>query len=177
MRYHVRTFKEPCTRDNLTRDELFAICQALERGCELKQRNDAASFAVTQHPNREDPQLEQRATGRTVPGDIAVRLTRDAASRTYYNTVINTLTESAEFAITLAENPYDGLVSFLCVAHRIKFEKHGSDVAKVGGQFVPLVVSTSGVWRPDFNATSRAVHIRFGTPRPVRNRSLKVLIG
>ena len=27
--------------------------------------------------------------------------------------------------------------------------KHGADVERVGGQYFPLVVSTTGVWHPD----------------------------
>ena len=137
-------------RDDLIRDELFAVCLVLDRGCELQQETGATSSAAISLSNMEAPKIEQRASARTVPGDIAVRLTRDANARTFYDiTVVNTLTAAAEVSIGQAANPTKRLISFLGVAHRKKIEKHGADVARVGGQFFPLVVSTTGVWHPD----------------------------
>ena len=56
---------------------------------------------------------------------------------------------AAEVSKSEATNPSEILTSFLGVAHRKKIEKHGAHVARVGGQFFPLVVSTTGVWHPD----------------------------
>ena len=75
--------------------------------------------------------------------------------------------------ICRAADTLSGLVSVLNDAYRRKTEKHATDVAKAGGHFVPLVVSTTGVWHPDSHAASRALQIRLCSSRLTRTRELE----
>ena len=75
---------------------------------------------------------------------------RDSDARTFYDiTVVNTLTNQANANMNLATALSEGVVSVLNEAYRRKVDKHGADVARTGGRFVPLVVNTTGVWHPD----------------------------
>ena len=47
--------------------------------------------------------------------------------------------------------------SELSEAYARKFRKHGADVERVGGRFLPLVVSVSGVWNGDSLRELRAL--------------------
>ena len=80
----------------------------------------------------------------------SLRLSRDDASRTFYDvTVVNTLTAQAIFTAEKAATPMEGFLSVLRAAFDRKVAKHRADVSLIGGRFVPLVVSTTGVWYPD----------------------------
>ena len=128
-----------------------AICSVsgIRQGRELQQENGATSSAASSLSIMEVSQIEHRASARTVSWNIAVRLTRDANSRTfYYITVVNTLTAMAEVSIGQAINSSQSLISFSEWRMENK-TKHGADVARVGGQYFPLVVSTTGVLHPD----------------------------
>ena len=159
-------------RHDFIRDEPFAINVALDNHNELKLQNGAALPAVTTHLNRNEPQLEQRASSRSVPGDFALRITRDAVSRTFYDiTVVNTLIDKAESSINLPGTPSENLILFLCVAQRKKIEKHGADVPKMNGYFVPLVVSTTGGAASGIlDQTSRVFQIRLLLARAFRKQ-------
>ena len=69
----------------------------IRQGRELQQENGATSSAASSLSTMEVSQIEHRASARTLSWNIAVRITRDANSRTfYYITVVNTLTAMAE---------------------------------------------------------------------------------
>lgn len=117
---------------------------------------DAIAHSVHNSLPSDAPQLEQRATGRKVPGDFALRLTQDADKRPFYDlTVTNTLTDHVTSSICLASDTTTGLISVLNKAHRKTMDKHGAYMAGSGGHFVPLVVSTTVVWHPDSIARLR----------------------
>ena len=85
-----------------------------------------------------------------MPGDIVVRLTREAAVQTYYDViVVNGLTLQAVQCIGGSVDPIQSLQDWLDGAYRRKMDKHGASVSAFGGRFVPMVVSTTGVWHPD----------------------------
>ena len=93
------------------------------------------------------PRIEQRAGGRTVPGDIVVRLARDAAVQTYFDvTVVNALTSQAVQCIGSSAEPQQGMQNWLDGAYRRKMDKHVASVSEFGNRFVPLVVSATGAW-------------------------------
>lgn len=79
-------------RNDLIRDELFDICVLLDRStetCHLFIRDPDRLL-----PNADLPQLEQRATKPSIPGDIALRLKRDFNVQTFYDiAVVNSLTD------------------------------------------------------------------------------------
>lgn len=134
-------------RHDLIRDELFALCVVLDRKCETCHHFNVSETSVDEG---DLPQLEQRATGRSIPGDIALRLTRDTGEKTFYDiTVVNALTDQAIATITESDNLEMGFQSVLNEAFKRKVLKHGADVSKSGGRFVPLVVSTTGVWHQE----------------------------
>ena len=136
------------TRHDLIRDELFSTCVVLDRNCETSYH-----FSYEGDPNDAEadlPRLEQHATGRSIPGDIALRLQRDSGVRTFYDiTVINSLTDTAISTINENANLEEGLQKVLNGAFNKKVLKHGADVSKAGGRFVPLVVSVTGVWHQE----------------------------
>ena len=135
-------------RHDLIRDELFALCQTLDRDSEVKQ---SSMHSITEQLSLNDPQTEQRASGRTIPGDITVRLTRDAEARTFYDiTVINTLTGQAVATALQRPDPESGTLAVLEEAYHKKLSKHAAEVTRIGGQFYPLVLSVTGVWHPDW---------------------------
>ena len=108
-------------------------------------------------PALDDPQsldrdglgTEQRASGRTIPVDIALRLSRDEPSRSFYDiTVVNCLTPQA-LAVADGTSPTEGFQSVLRTAFNKMIAKHEADVLRVRGRFVPLIFSTTGSWYPD----------------------------
>ena len=138
-------------RHDMIRDEIFSFCKCLDDIAEhgIEHMELAAPDDLSQF-NGGDPATEQHASGRTIPGDISLRLSRDDASRTFYDvTVVNTLTAQAIFTAEKAATPTEGFLLVLRAAFDRKVAKHGADVSCIGGRFVPFVVSTTGVWYPD----------------------------
>ena len=89
-----QNFKEAVhASHNLIRDNLFALCQILNRNSEVKQ---CSTHLITKQLSLNDTKTKQLAFGLTILRDITVCLTRDAEARTFYNiTVINTLHRSS----------------------------------------------------------------------------------
>ena len=123
-----------------------------------------------------------RASGRTVPGDIVVRFSRELPTRSFYNiTVVKSLTDQAVFQASSDLGPVQGFKKVLNGAYSKKVNKHGADVESVGGRFVPLVVTTTGVWHPEFlrelRAFFRYASIRQGEPEEVSWKQLLARLG
>lgn len=133
----------------MIRDEI-SFCKLLDSTAQLSiERSALSALDVPQGFDRDDLGIEKRASGRTIPGDIALRLSRDDPSRLFYDiTVVNCMTPQA-LAAANGTTPTDGFLSVLCTAFNNKIAKHEADVLRVGGRFVSLVVSTFGAWYPD----------------------------
>ena len=135
-------------RHDLIRDSIFAQCLTLDAASVLtRDQSQHLNVATTLHSDFEHPLTEQRATDSTVPGDIVVQLSRDSPTKTFYDvTVVNCLTERAVEEINKKSDYEFGIESLLEESFQKKKYKHESDVARAGGRFVPLVLSSTGVW-------------------------------
>ena len=136
------------------------------------------NVATTLHSDFEHPLTEQRATDTTVPGDIVVQLSRDSPSKTFYDvTVVNCLTERAVEETNKKSDYEFGIESLLEESFQKKKNKHESDVVRAGGRFVPLVLSSTGVWHGEslreLRSLAKYVSVRRGI---TENESWKLLL-
>ena len=139
-------------RHDLLRDAIFKQCTVLDGNAEIRDFNfvSTENSVAPQEGTTDEILIEQRATERTIPGDIVVKLTTDAPSTTFYDiTVVNCLTQRSLAVPSNTDGPEQALERLLEDAHKRKVNKHAHDVTEFGGRFVPLVVSSTGVWHGD----------------------------
>ena len=166
-------------RHDLIRDAIYAQCLTLDAASELTLKLVDNNVDLTfQTSDFEHPLMEQRATSTTIPGDIVVQLSRDSPTKTFYDiTVVNCLTDRVIEELDKSSDHEFGIERALDVAYRSKLTKHGPDVSAAGGRFVPLVLSTMGVWHGDSLRELRSLSNYVATRRGVtENESWKLLI-
>ena len=80
----------------MIRDQI-CFCKLLDGAAQLGiEQTTLPALDDPQSLDRDDLGTEQRASCRTIPGDIALRLSRDDPSRSFYDiTVVNCLTAQA----------------------------------------------------------------------------------
>ena len=122
-------------RHDLILDEIFSQCLFLDRTSQLIQRIERSADEA---PNGVDtnPMIEQWAGGRTVPGDIVVRLARKRLFKLLrHNSGEQPHATGGSMPGGLADLS-EGLQDWLGRAYRRKMDKHGVSVSEFGGRFV-----------------------------------------
>ena len=117
-----------CRRD-LIRYQIFSFCKLLDGGAQLGIEQSAPpALDDLQSLDRDGLGTEQRASGRTIPVDIALRLSRDEPSRSFYDiTVVNCLTPQA-LAVADGTSSTEGFQSVLRTAFNKMIAKHEADM-------------------------------------------------